>query len=91
VITVDVRRGEDGAATLSVVDTGPGVPVKDRERVFEPFYRGSEAVAPGTGLGLAIVRTIALAHGASVSLAPGAGDDGLRVAVTFAGAMPLAA
>lgn len=91
VITVDARRGDDGAATLSVIDTGPGVPAKDRERVFEPFYRGSEAVAPGTGLGLAIVRTIALAHGASVSLAPGAGDDGLRVAVTFAGAIPLAA
>jgi len=59
--------------------------------VFEPFYRGADVVAAGTGLGLPIVRTIAHAHGASVSLGPGADGHGLRVAVAFPGAMPLAA
>jgi signal transduction histidine kinase len=38
---------------LAVADDGPGVPVVDRERIFEPFYSTKEM---GTGLGLAIVR-----------------------------------
>ena len=44
---------------LSVCDAGAGVPVAERERVFEPFYRG----ARGSGLGLSIVRQIARRHG----------------------------
>jgi signal transduction histidine kinase len=47
---------------LSVCDAGAGVPVADRERVFEPFYRG----ARGSGLGLSIVRQIARRHGGDV-------------------------
>jgi two-component system sensor histidine kinase TctE len=83
VVTVDVRRGSGGSATLAVTDTGPGVPTDERDKVLEPFYRGSEAVTPGTGLGLAIVRTIAAAHGASLTLHAGPGERGLYVAVTF--------
>jgi two-component system sensor histidine kinase TctE len=73
---------EGGIASLAVRDTGPGVPDDERAKVFEPFYRGRDAVAPGTGLGLAIVRTIAGAHGASVRLDANAGG-GLCVAATF--------
>jgi signal transduction histidine kinase len=47
---------------LSVCDGGAGVPEADRERVFEPFYRG----ARGSGLGLSIVRQIAHRHGGEV-------------------------
>src|SRR6476646_5895544 len=47
---------------LSVCDAGAGVPVAERERVFEPFYRG----ARGSGLGLSIVRQIAHRHGGDV-------------------------
>jgi two-component system sensor histidine kinase TctE len=91
-ITVSVGRDpRSGGVTLAVADTGPGIPADERERVFEPFYRGADVVAAGTGLGLPIVRTIAHAHGASVSLGPGADGHGLRVAVAFPGAMPLAA
>jgi two-component system sensor histidine kinase TctE len=91
-ITVSVERDpRSGGVTLAVADTGPGIPADERERVFEPFYRGADVVAAGTGLGLPIVRTIAHAHGASVSLGPGADGHGLRVAVAFPGAMPLAA
>ena len=72
-----------GSYALAVSDTGPGIPVDERERVFEPFYRCADVVAPGTGLGLAIVRTIALAHGATVSLASVAGTQGLRVVIGF--------
>ena len=55
------REGEN--AVLDVIDDGPGVSVEDRERIFEPFYRGAagKGVA-GVGLGLAIAHEFALAH-----------------------------
>jgi len=49
-------------AVITVIDTGPGVPAPDRERIFEPFARLSNTPTPGTGLGLAIARTIARQH-----------------------------
>jgi len=55
------REGEN--AVLDVIDDGPGVSTEDRERIFEPFYRGAagKGVA-GVGLGLAIAHEFALAH-----------------------------
>jgi len=91
-ITVSIDRDSGtGSYTLAVSDTGPGIPLDERERVFEPFYRCADVVAPGTGLGLAIVRTIALAHGATISLAPASGTQGLRVVIGFPGLLSLAA
>jgi two-component system sensor histidine kinase TctE len=90
-ITVAIRRDDEtGAYALAVCDTGPGIAPEEHERVFEPFYRGADVVAPGTGLGLAIVRAIAVAHGATVSLANTDGG-GLRVTVQFPPDLPLAA
>ncbi len=68
---------------ITVEDNGPGVPVKERERVFERFYRllGNETV--GSGLGLAIVREIATAHGARVWLTGSAGNQGACISVQF--------
>ena len=43
---------------VRVADQGPGIPVTERERVFEAFYRGDADERPGTGLGLAIARAI---------------------------------
>ena len=54
------------AGAVVVRDQGPGVPVEDRERVFEPFWRGS--VGGGAGLGLAIVADTAAAHGGSITV-----------------------
>jgi len=55
-------------ARVSVDDRGPGVPVGQRNRIFEPFYRsaGASEKDGGVGLGLALVRTIAQKHGGSV-------------------------
>ncbi len=53
-------------ATVSVVDQGDGIPAQDRERVFEPFYRGENSRrrgARGTGLGLAVCKGIIESHG----------------------------
>lgn len=69
----------DGAAYLSVRDSGPGIPAAERATIFERFTRGSNQQSPGSGLGMAIVQRIALRHGAVVAL--GAGIDGAGVGV----------
>jgi len=59
---------EDGRAILKFQDSGPGIQVIERDRVFDPFYRtiGSDQV--GSGLGLSIVKTIADRIGAEIQL-----------------------
>jgi len=63
---VDAERR---SAELVVSDSGVGIPEGERERVFEPFVRGSAAAGsarPGTGLGLAFVRAVVTAAGGKV-------------------------
>lgn len=59
----------EGFATIWVDDEGPGVPLSERERIFEPFYRGAGQARShgGAGLGLAIARSIATAHNGTIS------------------------
>ncbi|HET9162172.1 MAG TPA: ATP-binding protein [Solirubrobacterales bacterium] len=71
--TIEMRlRAEAGDAVVEVADDGPGVPVEQREQVFERFARGEgpadTAVAGGSGLGLAIVKAVAISHGGSVEV-----------------------
>jgi len=73
----------DHHAFVTVQDTGPGIPVADRERVFDRFFRGHELDVPGSGLGLAIVKGIADRHLAGIQLDSGLDGRGLRVTVTF--------
>ena len=54
-----------------VEDNGPGVPVADRQRIFDPYVTNKEG---GTGLGLAIVRKILLDHGGDIDV--GAAEGG---------------
>ena len=72
-----VLQVDESAATIDVLDDGPGVPRELRKRVFERFVRGEGdgGAQPGTGLGLAIVRAVAERHGGSVEVgdAPGGG------------------
>jgi two-component system heavy metal sensor histidine kinase CusS len=61
----------DTRVRIAVSDQGPGVLEADRERIFEPFYRGAAeraADVPGAGLGLAIAREIARVHGGAIRL-----------------------
>jgi two-component system, OmpR family, sensor kinase len=67
---------------LTVEDEGPGIPPAERERVFDRFFRRSDAAEGGSGLGLAIVSAIAGRHHARVTL-DDAQPHGLRVIVTF--------
>ena len=55
---------EENQLILQVADNGPGIPLEDQSRIFEKFYRASNAPkgVAGTGLGLAIVKTIVDNH-----------------------------
>jgi signal transduction histidine kinase len=77
VSTITVTLTEtDATAVLTVADDGPGVPVAERERIFERFAREGPdrgRSGGGTGLGLAISREIVTAHGGTIVLDPGPG------------------
>lgn len=82
--TVRICCRVDGSdACLTVADSGPGIPVPMRERVFDRFVRLSDAGTPGSGLGLSIVRNIILAHGATIALKDGLDGRGLLVEMRF--------
>ncbi len=71
--------GLPGQVVFTVEDRGLGIDAEDRKHIFEPFYRGREAVSKqihGSGLGLNLVHRIAEAHGGRVSVAsePGKGS-----------------
>ena len=70
--TITVRTGSDEQFTLiEVEDHGPGVPHRQRKKIFEQFYRsGAEATreTTGTGLGLALVKKFAQAHNGFVEI-----------------------
>jgi two-component system, OmpR family, sensor histidine kinase QseC len=66
-----------------VTDTGPGIPIELRERVFERFYRMLGTKASGSGLGLAIVSQITSLHHAEIHLSTPPNDVGLQFDVAF--------
>jgi two-component system OmpR family sensor kinase len=84
--TVDIAvcKGQ-GTITLSVEDSGPGIPLDERERVFDRFYRIAGSEASGSGLGLAIIKAIAERHGAKLALDRSERLGGLAATVTFSG------
>jgi signal transduction histidine kinase len=84
VVRVGVAR-VNGSARLSVTDQGPGVPEDERDRIWEPYYRGSSSAARavgGSGIGLAIVRTAADRFGGEVSVTS-APQGGAEFTVVF--------
>jgi len=85
---VEVRLSDDdGEARLEVADTGVGVPTDEQARLFDRFFRASNATAravPGVGLGLMIVRAIVAAHGGEIAVASEVGRG-----TTFTVRLPL--
>jgi two-component system sensor histidine kinase GlrK len=71
-----------GAVRIEIADAGQGVAAADRERVFEPFYRGEHQprdAARGSGIGLSIVHEYVAAHGGRIELLPGAPGARFRI------------
>jgi len=79
-VTVSAEAA-DGRLEVEVADTGDGIAAPERDRVFEPFFRGGTEAArtrSGAGLGLAIARAIVEAHGGRIWLADSPGGTRVR-------------
>ena len=77
-ITVTITRRDD-RYRISFADTGNGIPDREREKIFEPFYTTKPT---GSGLGLAIVKRVVEDHGGEVTITSRAGA-GTTVSITF--------
>jgi signal transduction histidine kinase len=78
-VRLTLASGKAGP-TLTISDTGPGIPAADRERVLERFVRlDATRATPGNGLGLSLVAAVARLHGATLTLDDN--DPGLRVSL----------
>lgn len=87
-VTVSLTQDQN-SVLLSVIDNGIGIPMEERQRVFERFHRLHDNEGEGCGLGLAIVQEIVHAHNASIRLEDGliqpeAGGFGTKVIIQFA-------
>jgi signal transduction histidine kinase len=86
-VGVSVAGSDSGEITVTVADSGPGIPAAERDRVLDRFVRlDATRTTPGNGLGLSLVRAVARQHGATLAL-----DDhapGLRVTLTFPASTP---
>lgn len=86
VISTRSTESAEPGVTLTVRDSGPGVPADVVDRVFDPFFT-TKPVGEGTGLGLSVVHGIVLSHGGEIELE--SGDTGTVVTVTLpAGSRP---
>ncbi len=81
-ISIEVANGN---ALLAVEDSGLGIAPDERPRIFDRFFRASDASAEaGSGLGLAIVKTITDRHGATLQVDRSAHLGGLRIELSIA-------
>ncbi len=80
-VTVRVRASQE--AVIDVEDDGIGIPLEERESIFERFYRVLGTDAEGSGLGLPIAAEIAELHQARIDLLSGANDQGSLFRVSF--------
>jgi len=87
---IDLTAGSHrGRVVVAVEDNGPGIPPRERRRIFEQFYRAHDLLTrdvEGTGLGLSIARNIVRAHGGRILV-----EDGARGGSRFVVVLPIAA
>lgn len=81
-VEVSLERDQD-RLSLRVRDDGLGIPVAERERVFDRFYRAASTPSTGSGLGLAIVVRAARRLNASVQIADGPNGRGVALVVQW--------
>jgi two-component system sensor histidine kinase GlrK len=78
---------QPGAVRIDIEDAGPGVAPGDRERIFEPFYRGErqpQDALRGTGIGLSIVQEYIHAHGGRIGLLSDSPGGHFRIELPYA-------
>jgi two-component system sensor histidine kinase GlrK len=93
--TISIQaHGERDQLVLEVIDSGPGIPADERNRIFEAFYQGKTPQGghvKGTGIGLSVVIEFVNAHGGSIEiLEPKSGGAHFRVRLPLRQAVPVA-
>jgi signal transduction histidine kinase len=86
--------GSARVVRLTVRDRGPGITAADQERLFEPFFRGRQAIragVSGSGLGLSLVKRIVESHGGSVEMETSPSGTAFTLVLPAAPAPPAAA
>jgi signal transduction histidine kinase len=88
-IKLELKRKRGGEVVFSVSDNGPGVPLSERKKVLERFFRLEKSrTEPGSGLGLSLVAAVAEMHQADLSLSDGLKNSqdsaGLKVSLSLA-------
>ena len=81
------KRVPTNRARVTISDRGPGIPAGEREKIFEPFFRGAEATARqtrGSGIGLSLVREIVAIHQGTIEV-----HDGATGGASFVVTLPL--
>ena len=84
-VELTARVLDDGAIEIIIDDDGPGIPVEERDKIFEPFYRldrSRDRATGGFGLGLSIARKALALHGGSIA-ATGSPLGGARFVITL--------
>jgi len=83
-VYVSLGKTQHQSVQLTISDTGPGIPAKERSRVFDRFYRGakSRAESDGSGLGLAIAKELIELHGGRIDIDENQ-DGGTLLRVVF--------
>jgi len=81
-VEVELHEGT-GAVTMEITDHGQGIPIEEREKIFERFYRSPSVKnqIPGSGLGLSIANSIVQAHGGNLSVSSEAARTTFRMTV----------
>ena len=72
----------DGQVEIRVEDSGPGIPAKDLERIFEPYFSTKDA---GVGLGLAITQRLVQEHGGEIRVESRPGRTEFRIELPVGG------
>jgi signal transduction histidine kinase len=83
-VAVSATAAPRAEVHITVEDRGPGIPAAELPHIFEPFYRGTDAVARqihGSGLGLSLVKRIVAAHGGRVSVVSRPGATAFTIAL----------
>lgn len=84
-VRIRLTAVDENTFGLTIADSGPGIPLEDRERVFERFYRSvSSRSMPGSGLGLSIVKKVIERHGGAI-VVDESDDGGALMRVTLPG------
>ncbi|MES2104970.1 MAG: HAMP domain-containing sensor histidine kinase [Pseudomonadota bacterium] len=81
-LAIEASRNQEGSIEIAVCDDGPGIPMEEKHKVLERFYRSDASRGtPGVGLGLSLVAAVAKLHGGTLKLTDN--HPGLRAVLVF--------